>query len=280
MFERVQYKKRARQHLKGHQKVAMQVSILLFFISMIVQLINLPELSHQVASTDSGNFKMTLFSANFSLTSANDSVGFFSSLLFFVLYSILMMATVHFFLAFSKNNKITFSAFLEGLSLWLKGVRAYAWQMLWIGLWSLLFFIPGIVKAVAYSQTVLILADNPKVGVRRAMRMSLEMTKGHKGSLFFMSLSFLGWVLLASLPGSICVGLIDSFPQYTQVLSVLGMILSNFCIAFLLPYAATAFMYAYEFLKQDAINKKVLRPEDLGQTEQAEQTHSTTAENQ
>lgn len=56
-----------------------------------------------------------------------------------------------------------------------------------------MFFVPGIVKSIAYSQMFFILDEHPDIGVRKAMRVSKEITKGYKGELFLMGLSFLGW---------------------------------------------------------------------------------------
>ena len=59
-------------------------------------------------------------------------------------------------------------------------------------LWSLLFVIPGIVKALAYSQVYYILCDHPEYTGREAIDASQEMMRGHKGELL--------WLVLAVLP--------------------------------------------------------------------------------
>lgn len=63
-------------------------------------------------------------------------------------------------------------------------------------LWSLLFVIPGIVKALAYSQVYYILCDHPEYTGREAIDASQEMMRGHKGELFVLQLSFFGWSFL------------------------------------------------------------------------------------
>jgi uncharacterized membrane protein len=73
------------------------------------------------------------------------------------------------------------------------------WYALWVILWSLLFIIPGIIKALAYSQCMYMIADNPAVKVRDALKISIKMTNGYKGAIFVMGLSFLGWALLCVL---------------------------------------------------------------------------------
>lgn len=66
-------------------------------------------------------------------------------------------------------------------------------------LWSLLFYIPGIVKSISYSMSWYILAENKGKPALECIRESKEMTNGHKGELFVLSLSFIGWALLGAL---------------------------------------------------------------------------------
>ena len=63
-------------------------------------------------------------------------------------------------------------------------------------LWSLLFFIPGIVKAYSYSMALYVLAENPGKSARECIKESMEMTNGHKMELFVLDLSFIGWIIL------------------------------------------------------------------------------------
>ena len=66
-------------------------------------------------------------------------------------------------------------------------------------LWGLLFIIPGIVKAFAYAMTPFIMADHPEMTAREAMDASKELMDGHKGELFTLGLTFIGWDILAGL---------------------------------------------------------------------------------
>ena len=79
-------------------------------------------------------------------------------------------------------------------------------------LWTLLFIIPGIIKAYAYAMTPYILVDNPEYGPNEARLKSIEMMRGHKWKLFGMELSFIGWFLLCIL--SLGVGFIWLSPYY------------------------------------------------------------------
>nr|AGF93441.1 integral membrane protein [uncultured organism] len=77
------------------------------------------------------------------------------------------------------------------------------WTMLlrsiYVILWSLLLIIPGIIKFYAYRMVPYILADNPEMGHRKAIKLSNKMTQGEKWDIFILDLSFLGWFILGSL---------------------------------------------------------------------------------
>ena len=80
------------------------------------------------------------------------------------------------------------------------------WLQIVIGikvlLWSLLFIIPGIIAAYRYSMAEYILAENPELKVKEAIRRSSKLMKGNKWKYFCLDLSFIGWDLLAGLlPG-------------------------------------------------------------------------------
>lgn len=70
---------------------------------------------------------------------------------------------------------------------------------LYVFLWSLLFVIPGIVKSYAYAMTPFIMAENPDMSASEAIDASVQLMDGHKGELFTLDLTFIGWGLLAAL---------------------------------------------------------------------------------
>ena len=89
-----------------------------------------------------------------------------------------------------------FDYFGQGfLQLFLRNLYAF--------LWGLLFLIPGIVKTFAYAMTPFIMAENPNLTANEAITISKEKMNGHKGELFWLSLTFFGWSLLAALTGGI-----------------------------------------------------------------------------
>ncbi len=65
--------------------------------------------------------------------------------------------------------------------------------------WSLLLIIPGIIAAYRYAMAPYIMAQNPDIGVMDAIGQSKELMRGHKGRLFWLDLTFVGWALLSVL---------------------------------------------------------------------------------
>ena len=63
-------------------------------------------------------------------------------------------------------------------------------------LWTLLFIVPGIIKGLSYSQTFYIMNEHPEYTGTQAIDASRAMMDGHKGELFLLQLSFIGWFLL------------------------------------------------------------------------------------
>lgn len=72
-------------------------------------------------------------------------------------------------------------------------------QSVYTVLWSLLLFIPGIVKACSYAMTPYILRDRKDLSNNAAIELSMAMMQGHKMDYFLLELSFLGWVILCIL---------------------------------------------------------------------------------
>lgn len=68
-------------------------------------------------------------------------------------------------------------------------------------LWSLLLFIPGLIKGLAYSQALYIMQDavddKAPMTANEAIALSQKVMDGHKWELLGLMLSFLGWFILS-----------------------------------------------------------------------------------
>ena len=89
---------------------------------------------------------------------------------------------------------------------------------LYLFLWSLLFVIPGLVKAYSYSQAMFILNENPGMGIDEAITRSRQMMVGHKWQLVILQSSFLGWAILGALTFGLAIVYI--LPLYSMSMYV------------------------------------------------------------
>ena len=76
-------------------------------------------------------------------------------------------------------------------------VKTLFFRDLYTFLWSLLFIIPGIIKAYEYQMIPYLLAEQPDMPKEQAFAMSRQMMKGQKWKAFVLDLSFLGWSILS-----------------------------------------------------------------------------------
>jgi uncharacterized membrane protein len=129
--------------------------------------------------------------------------------------------------------------FTTGFSNYGRKLGGMLWMWLFTYLWMLLLIVPGIIKAIAYSMTPYILADCPNVNATEALKISMRMTQGHKGEIFVMYLSFIGWFLLSG----ITFGLVGIF--YTN------------------PYFYISLGGLYEEIKENAIDNGVVTLSEL-----------------
>ena len=70
-----------------------------------------------------------------------------------------------------------------------------------VALASALLFVPGVILSYAYAMARRLQMDHPDWSPVRCMRESRYMMRGHKWDFFVLQLSFLGWLILATIPG-------------------------------------------------------------------------------
>ena len=78
-------------------------------------------------------------------------------------------------------------------------VKTQFLKSLFIGLWSLLFVIPGVIKAYEYRMVPYLLAEHPEMSSGEIFARSKEMMQGNKWDTFVLDISFVGWVLLSGI---------------------------------------------------------------------------------
>lgn len=111
----------------------------------------------------------------------------------------LMIGFIMMYLAMREGVKPQVGDLFKGFNLFGRALWLNILMGIFIYLWSLLLFVPGIIKALSYSMAPYILAENQDLTARQALNKSKELTKGHKWELFVLLLSFIPWFLLLSI---------------------------------------------------------------------------------
>ncbi len=116
-----------------------------------------------------------------------------------IIGSVVELGTCAFHTRLNLGQRPPFSSLFERFDIFLKALGLRLFMLLFILLWSLLLFVPGIVAAYRYSMAPYLMAEYPDMGIIEAVNRSKELTDGNKGRLFCLDLSFIGWWLLSAL---------------------------------------------------------------------------------
>ena len=183
----------ARENLSGNWGLSIGVCLLAAIMGgMLIGSSFLPQLNIHMENQDIESweqfFRVTLGSTTLSVNTIN--------LVHFILGGVIQLGYAQFLLKqYNRANfevKDLFSQFERFGQAFLQRFL----RILYTSLWSLLFIIPGIVKSYAYAMTPFIMAENPEMTASEAITASKEMMDGHKGELFTLDLTFIGWDLL------------------------------------------------------------------------------------
>lgn len=152
-----------------------------------------------------------------------------------------MVGSCRFFLKYRKNNPVDTGEVFQSYKdkTFLNIAKVTFIRDLFIGLWSLLFIVPGIIKSYDYWAVNYILAVRPDTPYDKALDLSQKMMQGHKMEVFTLGISFFGWYLLATL--------------------TCGFL----AICYVNPYQSIAMAELYSEIRQDAINRGIITDYDV-----------------
>ena len=94
------------------------------------------------------------------------------------------------------DDKVLSNEFKIGFGNYWHHVWGMFLNRFFVFLWSLLLFVPGIIKTLSYAMTNYILVDKPELSANEAINLSKDMMYSHKFDLFYLYLSFAGWFIL------------------------------------------------------------------------------------
>ncbi|MDE6987765.1 MAG: DUF975 family protein, partial [Bacteroides acidifaciens] len=98
-----------------------------------------------------------------------------------------------------KGKDVDFGVLFEGFQDYSRIFVTKLLQGIYTALWSLLLFVPGVIKHYSYAMTDYILKEEPEMKNNAAIEKSMAMMENNKMKLFLLDLSFIGWAFLCIL---------------------------------------------------------------------------------
>lgn len=228
-LDRRALKLRAKETIKNSKPNIIPVAVAYLVLGIIIARlsarlmgldISMDELSYYVNSMSEGNYDVA---ARLMSRNTPSPAAYLIDLLLSLVETIVGVGFIIFLLNTIRASEPCFGNLLDGFGFMWKIILLQFLMALFVALWSLLFFVPGIIAAYRYSQALYILADDPTKSPMQCLRESSQMMRGHKWELFMLQLSFFWWGLLNVLCG-----------YFAQIWT--------------LPYTATTYALYYERL--------------------------------
>ena len=181
----------------------------------------------------------------------NIALSYVANLYTTILIGAFTLGLCSFMLAFFRKKDINPGYIFNGFEYFIKAFGLMIVVGFFTFLWSLLFLVPGIIAAVRYSQAFYVLADHPEKGIMECMNETKYLMNGNKSKFFCLCLSFIGWLILAAIPGT--------FIPYTFFNSgIMGIILTvifDIPNMFVMAYLYTARTAFYDLVTGNLVAK-------------------------
>ena len=272
-FDRQKYKKFALMQLKGRWKpavIATIISILILLIFSVTQN-QTTQLSYSEMLQLSEQQLLEYIQSDPQFSAPGIILSIIETIMDFIVDIVL----VSFFLIYSRSpDPVSLKQYFEGYNKWARGILCGLWKLLWVFLWGLIAIpvctayiliiallsnsiefsptfqlvlmtivlliglIPMFIKSIEYSFATFFTAEFPELGIRKALRHSITIAKGHRWDIFVLELSFIGWFLA-------------------------GFVTFGVGFFWVLPYYYMTMTNTYHALLQDALENGKILPEDL-----------------
>ena len=199
-------KRRAVEIISASRPHVVLVGLLYLLLTAVLEWLSSRALSVNVSESEAMNYLRYVAEGNLDYAlkyfdSMRPPVSAYGvSLMLAVVKSALMAGFTLFLLNTVRAAGACWATLLDGFAVLGRVVMLYVWITLFVFLWSLLLVVPGIIAGYRYSQAIYILLDKPDKSPLQCIRESGTMMKGHKGELFLLDLSFIGWYILGSFP--------------------------------------------------------------------------------
>lgn len=149
----------------------------------------------------------------------------FLSILTSLMSSVLGAGFVLYCMAIRRGERCEHLALFDGFSFAGKIILLTLLVGFITGMWALLLIFPAVIFYYRFYFALYHLYDNPELGILEALRLSSRQTYGYKRQLFALDISYLGWIILASVPNLIYSAIVysESFRLATEFVQGSGV---------------------------------------------------------
>lgn len=121
----------------------------------------------------------------------------------------------NFYAAQQRGDKTELTDIFDGFKRYGDTLLGYLLHGIFLYLWTLLFWIPGLIKSYSYSMMWYVMKDFD-LGANESITKSRQLMNGYKWKLFKLNFSFIGWILLAMLTFGIGMIFLVPYMQATE----------------------------------------------------------------
>lgn len=199
-------KSRAREVMATSNPRVITVGLVYLLIGIVLSSLGARVMSVNISESEAMNYLRYAANGNYEYalayaeTMTPPATAYAINALLMFISTVIAAGFTIFLLNTLRNRQPCFGNLLDGFGIWWKLLILNLLQSLIIGLWSLLLFVPGVIAHYRYAQAVYILLDDPTKTPVQCLRESKALMAGHKGELFLLDLSFIGWYILGMIP--------------------------------------------------------------------------------
>ena len=203
-FSRLELKKQAVELIKHSKPKAVFVTLIYLVLSFVLTELSgkilginmtMDKLQQYMTHVQNGNID---FALQLLETMSPSAMGYAINLVLQLVLTVVFAGYTIYLLNLTRNNEPCVGNLLDGFGLVGKVILLSVLKTIFVFLWSLLLFVPGIIAMYRYKMALYILLDNPQMSVMQCLKESSKLMKGHKMEFFVLELSFIGWILLGS----------------------------------------------------------------------------------
>ena len=218
-----EYKKKALSALKGNWII----SVIACFIAMVLGGIEgysvnftinvnvplIPDVENGVEQT--AKFLDTDPNTLLTVLLISSAISLVLSIVLFIVGSAVGVGYARFHLDMAEGEKPRLRTLFSHFDQTGTAVCARLLVFLRVSIGTIFFIVPGVIARFKYALVNQVIADNPGITAREALRESKRLMKGNKWKYFCLSLSFIGWSILALFTGGIGYYVLVPYMQAT-----------------------------------------------------------------